>query len=97
MLRSVYPDIAFMSCNSWSLEKGVTTPTEDKSGLKQEIIANAQRKVLLADSSKYGAHSLFNVAPLIRFDDIVTDVNLPRAFQTPLKKQAFSLTLVHPV
>ncbi len=30
---------------------GVTTPTEDGAGLKQEIIANAQRKVLLADSS----------------------------------------------
>ncbi|MGE9665325.1 DeoR/GlpR transcriptional regulator, partial [Escherichia coli] len=36
MLRSVYPDIAFMSCNTWSMEKGVTTPTEDKAGLKQE-------------------------------------------------------------
>lgn len=32
MLRSVYPDIAFMSCNSWSVEKGVTTPTEEKAG-----------------------------------------------------------------
>lgn len=81
MLRSVYPDIAFMSCNSWSVEKGVTTPTEEKAGLKQEIIANAQRKILLADSSKYGAHSLFNVAPLSRFTDIITDGGLPLLVQ----------------
>lgn len=81
MLRSVYPDIAFMSCNSWSVEKGVTTPTEEKAGLKQEIIANAQRKILLADSSKYGAHSLFNVAPLSRFTDIITDGGLPLPVQ----------------
>ena len=96
MLRSVYPDIAFMSCNTWSMEKGVTTPTEDKAGLKQEIIANAQRKVLLADSSKYGAHSLFNVAPLSCFTDVVTDVNLPPNAQAELKAQSVALTLVQP-
>ncbi|HAT1645357.1 TPA: DeoR/GlpR transcriptional regulator [Raoultella planticola] len=96
MLRSVYPDIAFMSCNSWSVATGVTTPTEDKAGLKQEIIANARRKVLLADSSKYGAHSLFNVAPLTLFDDVITDVNLPPSVQSELKGQAFTLTLMQP-
>ncbi len=41
----------------------MTTPTEE-GWIEAEIIANAQRKVLLADSSKYGAHSLFTVAPL---------------------------------
>ena len=96
MLRSVYPDIAFMSCNSWSVEKGVTTPTEEKAGLKQEIIANAQRKILLADSSKYGAHSLFNVAPLSRFTDIITDGGLPLPVQAELKAQSVALTLVQP-
>ena len=96
MLRSVYPDIAFMSCNSWSVEKGVTTPTEEKAGLKQEIIANAQRKILLADSSKYGAHSLFNVAPLSRFTDIITDGGLPLLVQAELKAQSVALTLVQP-
>ena len=96
MLRSVYPDIAFMSCNSWSVEKGVTTPTEEKAGLKQEIIANAQRKSLLADSSKYGAHSLCNVAPLSRFTDIITDGGLPLPVQAELKAQSVALTLVQP-
>ena len=96
MLHSVYPDIAFMSCNSWSVEKGVTTPTEEKAGLKQEIIANAQRKILLADSSKYGAHSLFNVSPLSRFTDIITDGGLPLPVQAELKAQSVALTLVQP-
>ncbi len=66
----------------------MTTPTEDKAGLKQEIIANAQRKVLLVDSSKYGAHSLFNVVPLERFNDVITDVNLPPSAQVELKGRA---------
>ncbi|QRX99210.1 DeoR/GlpR family DNA-binding transcription regulator [Raoultella planticola] len=96
MLRSVFPTIAFMSCNSWSAETGVTTPTEEKAGLKQEIIANAQRKVLLADSSKYGAHSLFTVAPLAGFSEVVTDVNLSQAVQHALKEQNVTLKLVQP-
>jgi DeoR/GlpR family transcriptional regulator of sugar metabolism len=94
MLRSVWPDIAFMSCNSWSLEAGVTTPTEEKSGLKQDIIGTARRKALLADSSKYGACSLFNVVVLQAFDEVITDDGLPGAAQQALMPQPFQLSLV---
>ncbi|ERK12037.1 DeoR-family transcriptional regulator [Serratia fonticola AU-P3(3)] len=44
MLRGISPDIAFVSCNSWSIEKGVTTPTEEKAGLKQDPMANARQR-----------------------------------------------------
>ncbi len=40
-------------------------------------MANARRRILLADSSKYGARSLFNIAPLASLTDIVTDAHLP--------------------
>lgn len=39
-------------------------------------MVNARRRVLLADSSKYGLWSLFNVAPLRELTDIVTDNGL---------------------
>ncbi|WP_413733741.1 DeoR/GlpR family DNA-binding transcription regulator [Sodalis sp. RH21] len=76
MLRKIYPDVAFISCNSWSLEKGVTTPTEDKSALKADLAAHAARRILLADSSKYGAYSLFCAMQLAELTDIVTDNGL---------------------
>src|SRR5690606_14513979 len=47
LLRSIYPDIAFISCNSWSLSKGITTPTEEKAGLKRDLIKNATQSVML--------------------------------------------------
>lgn len=72
-LHKVWPDIAFVSCNGWDIEKGITSPTEEKAALKRDLIANATRRVLLADSSKYGAWSLFNVANLDSLTDIVTD------------------------
>lgn len=82
LLRGIYPDIAFISCNSWSLEQGITTPTEEKAGLKQDLAANAHRRVLLADSSKYGTSSMFCVTPLASLTDIITDRGLlPQAQQ----------------
>ncbi|WP_434533560.1 DeoR/GlpR family DNA-binding transcription regulator [Dickeya chrysanthemi] len=95
LLRSVYPDIAFISCNSWSLEKGITTPTEEKAGIKQDLGMNASRRVLLADSSKYGAYSLFCVSPLSELTDIITDSALPPDVERQLRAQPFTLQLVN--
>ncbi|SFC43787.1 DeoR/GlpR family DNA-binding transcription regulator [Pragia fontium] len=94
LLRHIYPDIAFISCNSWSLERGITTPTEEKAGLKQDLAANARKRVLLADSSKYGAYSLFCVTPLNTLTNIVTDKGLSAEVQSQLKQQPFILKLV---
>ena len=76
LLQGIWPGLAFVSCNGWDLEKGITSPTEEKAALKRALIDNAQRRVLLADSSKYGAWSLFNVARLDSLTDIVTDSHL---------------------
>jgi DeoR/GlpR family transcriptional regulator of sugar metabolism len=94
LLRGIYPDMAFVSCNSWSMEKGITTPTEEKAGLKQDLMANARQRVLLADSSKYDAYSLFCVAPLSNLTDIVTDKSLPAAAQQQLADLSCGLHLV---
>ncbi|MEM0671803.1 MULTISPECIES: DeoR/GlpR family DNA-binding transcription regulator [Dickeya] len=95
LLRSVYPDIAFISCNSWSLEKGITTPTEEKAGIKQDLGMNASRRVLLADSSKYGAYSLFCVSALNELTDIITDSGLSPDVERQLRGQPFMLQLVN--
>ena len=78
-LHKVCPDTAFVSCNGWDIEKGITSPTEEKAALKRDLIANATRRVLLADSSKYGAWSLFNVANLDSLTVIVTDSGISEA------------------
>ena len=93
LLRQIYPDISFMSCNSWSLEKGVTTPTEEKAAIKASIVANATRRVLVADSSKYGTYSLFCAYPLTQFTDVVTDSSLSSDMQQVLNRQSFTLSL----
>lgn len=96
LLRNLYPDVAFVSCNSWSLEKGITTPTEEKAGLKEDLLVNARRRVLLADSSKYGSWSLFCATPLQNLTDIITDKNLGEETHRELSGQSFELLLTQP-
>ena len=93
LLRNIYPDIAFVSCNSWSLEKGITTPTEEKAGLKEDLLINARQRVLLADSSKYGSWSLFCATPLQNLTDVITDKHLSSEAHLQLSGQAFNLIL----
>lgn len=93
LLRSINPDIAFVSCNSWSIERGITTPTEDKAGLKMDLLANARRRVLLADSSKYGSWSLYCAAPIDSLTDVVTDARLDEAVCRDLRERGIGLEL----
>ncbi len=93
LLQNVWPDVAFVSCNSWDLQRGITSPTEEKAALKRDLIANAKRRVLLADSSKYGAWSLFNVAHLASLSDIVTDDRLDKEICEAIEKIAPRLTI----
>lgn len=94
LLNNLYPDLAFISCNSWSLERGVTAPTEEKAELKSALLQHAKRRVLVADSSKYGKYYLFGVAKLSEFTDIVTDDNLISSARPFLSKENFKLALV---
>ena len=94
LLRSIQPDIAFMTCNSWSLEKGVTTPTEEKALLKFDLVANAEQRILIADSTKYGKYSLYKACNLEKMSRIITDNNLDEAVQRQIREQQIELITV---
>lgn len=93
LLQNIWPDVAFVSCNGWDLQRGMTAPTEEKAALKQDLIAHAKRKVLLADSSKYGSWALFNIAHLNELTDIVTDQQLDMQVRTSLQTLSTRLTI----
>ncbi|PLV46528.1 DeoR/GlpR family DNA-binding transcription regulator [Erwinia sp. B116] len=93
LLRGIHPDVAFISCNAWSLAQGVTAPTEEKAAIKQAAMANAEKKVLIADSSKYGQHALFGVVPLAAFTHIVSDTGLGEEYAEQLRVSGMRLIL----
>ncbi|HBO38835.1 MAG TPA: DeoR family transcriptional regulator [Pasteurellaceae bacterium] len=94
LLQNVYPDFVFVSCNSWSTDKGITAPTEEKAYLKKYLLQNGKRRILVADSSKYGQCSLFCAAELNKLTDIITDNGLSAEQQQEIKNGNLSLKLV---
>ena len=94
MLERIHPKFSFVSCNAWDLEHGITAPTAEKAHLKADIIEAAADVVLLADSSKYGKVQLFEVAPLQRLHEIITDRDLPKDVARKIQETGIRLTLV---
>ena len=73
LLRELSVDKAFMGCNSFSLEKGASTPNILHSEVKREMISISGKTLLLVDSTKFGKKSFARFAPLDKIDIILTD------------------------
>lgn len=92
-LRRLNTDIAFISTSSWDIGHGLTTPSEPKVDVKLAALESASEAVLLATSSKFGTFGMFRVAPLSRFDQIVTDGRLPQAAASGIRDLGVKVTL----
>ena len=62
-----------MACNSFSLEKGASTPDIIQAETKKLMMAIAAKVILLYDASKMGRTSFALFAPLNTIETIVTD------------------------
>jgi DeoR/GlpR family transcriptional regulator of sugar metabolism len=74
-LRGLNIDLAFLSTPSWN-SRWLSTPDAEKIPVKKAAVASANRRVLLADSSKYGKVGAFKAFPLSIFKTIITDDGL---------------------
>jgi len=77
MLESLVLDLAFMGGNGISIEHGVTVPDSAVAAVKITAMRVSRRRILVADSSKYGADSFVRFAQLTDFERFITDDALP--------------------
>ena len=73
ILAGLSVDKAFMALNSFSLDKGASTPDINHAETKKLMMSIAAKVILLFDSSKFGRSSFALFAPLESIDTIVTD------------------------
>jgi DeoR family transcriptional regulator, fructose operon transcriptional repressor len=73
MLAGLTVDKAFMGVNSFSTDKGASTPDIPHGETKKLMMSIAQKIILLFDASKMGKSSFSLFAPLDKVDTIVTD------------------------
>ncbi|MDE1187297.1 MAG: DeoR/GlpR family DNA-binding transcription regulator [Pantoea sp.] len=93
-IKTLNVDIAFISSSSWDAERGISTPYEEKAIVKQAVIEVSRKKILVADSSKYGKYGLYSICPLNKMDTIITDSYLPLEAQGKIRNQNVELKLV---
>ena len=75
-LEGLQVDWAFLGADAVDPEAGVTNVNTVEVPIKQAMLAAAARKVLLADSSKFGRRALATVVGIDAFDYVVTDAGL---------------------
>jgi DeoR family fructose operon transcriptional repressor len=73
MLAGLSVDKAFMACNSFSGEKGASTPDLAQAETKKLMMSIAAKVIMLFDATKMGRTSFACFAPLEAVDTIVTD------------------------
>jgi len=73
LLSGLSVDKAFMGANSFSIDRGASTPDITHAEMKKEMIAIAAKIFLLCDSSKWGKSSFAKFADVGDIDVFITD------------------------
>jgi DeoR family fructose operon transcriptional repressor len=84
-LAEVNVDVAFLGANGISPDRGLTTPDPAEAAVKRRMLACAQRRILLADHSKFGVVAGVQYASLADIDLLITDSELPAAQRRELR------------
>lgn len=85
---------AFISASGIHKTLGVTCINANSVGNKQAFIASADKKILLADSSKFDSVASNYVTDLNAFDEIITDDGIVEDWEEYLYEKNIRLTVV---
>lgn len=85
-VRSYNADIVFFSCRGLSLDGKLTDKSIEENTLRKAMLQQAQKKVLLCDSSKLGRVFLNTLCNVSDIDDILCDAPLPPALAQQLNR-----------
>lgn len=92
-LRGITVDLAFLGTSAVHPKYGLTTPTLSRVPLKQAMLRAARRSVLVADASKFGRRSSFQICPVASLTDLITDSSLSPEMVEATRKEGISLVL----
>lgn len=76
---------AILGTSGISVERGVATPSEEKSALKRAMIRNSDQVIIVADHTKINRTSFIDVCPIEEIDVLVTDNRAPADFVETLR------------
>jgi DeoR family transcriptional regulator, deoxyribose operon repressor len=93
LLSSVRSTKAFMAASGVSKDLGITTPDHHEMEAKSTLMKNSLTKILIADSSKFGAISTTHFADITDFDIIISDTAIPAEYEQLIRDAGITLYL----
>lgn len=84
-------DKAFVSCTGVSIKEGITDANEMQAYIRKRMLDSAQKRILIADYTKFGKVTLTKFADLEDVHMIVTDQILPDEWMTLLENKQIEL------
>lgn len=92
-LQKININKLFISANALSISGGATTPNILQAEMKSRLMALAQTKYLLCDSSKFGQVTACKYAAINEFDLIITDDKIEHSYLSELRKNKANVVL----
>lgn len=80
-LSRYYVDKAFISCNSLSMEKGLSDGSEDTADIRRRVINNAKMVTLMADATKLDRVSFVYIGGFDKVNHLVVDHQLSQEWR----------------
>ena len=75
-IQQFHADIVFLGSAGWNVENGLTTGQMSEYEVKRVMLDQADRKILVSDSSKFGKRAPIHIADLTEIDLLITDTKL---------------------
>jgi len=83
-LENFYCDKLFLGVDSFSLEKGLSTPVPEEAFVNQMMISIAKEVIAVFDSSKFHKRGFAFIANVKEIDTIITDDGIPHEIHRAL-------------
>lgn len=87
VLKVCYCDKLFLGVDSFSIEKGISTPNLEEANINQTMISMAKESIAVFDSSKFDKRSFAFIAQVKDINAIVTDDDIPPKILSELTKR----------
>lgn len=86
-------DVVFIGTNALTLDHGLSTADSQEAAMKSAMITNAQKVVVLCDSTKMGTDYLVSFGSIDDIDVVVTDSAAPLSFVEQLRERGVEVVI----
>ncbi len=93
-LKNFYCDKLFLGIDSFSLEKGVSTPILEEACMNQTMISISKEVIAIFDSSKFEKRSFATITPVTSINTIITDSGIDLKLKSELERLGIKVIIV---